>query len=48
MNSRTSVAALGSRGKLGFRVTGKLIGAGCDMRAIEIGNPGPTIFGKST
>jgi hypothetical protein len=36
----TSVAILGSGGKMGFRVTKKLVDAGYDVRAIEIGEAG--------
>lgn len=36
----TSVAVLGSGGKMGFRVTKKLIDAGYDVRAVEIGDAG--------
>jgi hypothetical protein len=36
----TSVAILGSGGKMGFRVTKKLVDAGYDVRAIEIGDAG--------
>ena len=35
-----SVAVLGSGGKMGFRVTRKLVDAGYDVRAIEIGEAG--------
>lgn len=35
-----SVAILGSGGKMGFRVTKKLVDAGYDVRAIEIGEAG--------
>ncbi|WP_062226634.1 phosphogluconate dehydrogenase C-terminal domain-containing protein [Aureimonas frigidaquae] len=35
-----SVAILGSGGKMGFRITRKLVDAGYDVRAIEIGEPG--------
>jgi D-apionate oxidoisomerase len=35
-----SVAVLGSGGKMGFRVTRKLIDAGYDVRAVEIGDAG--------
>jgi hypothetical protein len=37
---KTSVAVLGSGGKMGFRVTRKLVDAGYDVRAVEIGEPG--------
>lgn len=37
---KTSVAILGSGGKMGFRVTKKLVDAGYDVRAIEIGDAG--------
>lgn len=36
----TSVAILGSGGKMGFRVTKKLVGAGYDVRAVEISEAG--------
>lgn len=36
----TSVAVLGSGGKMGFRVTKKLVDAGYDVRAVEIGETG--------
>ena len=36
----TSVAVLGAGGKMGFRVTGKLIGAGYDVRAVDVGEAG--------
>ncbi|WP_279480169.1 phosphogluconate dehydrogenase C-terminal domain-containing protein [Aureimonas sp. SK2] len=36
----TSVAILGSGGKMGFRVTRKLVDAGYDVRAVEIGEAG--------
>lgn len=36
----TSVAILGSGGKMGFRVTKKLVDAGYDVRAVEIGETG--------
>lgn len=36
----TTVAVLGSGGKMGFRVTKKLVDAGYDVRAIEIGEAG--------
>ena len=36
----TSVAVLGAGGKMGFRVTRKLIDAGYDVRAVEIGEAG--------
>ena len=36
----TSVAVLGSGGKMGFRVTKKLVVAGYDVRAVEIGDAG--------
>lgn len=36
----TTVAVLGSGGKMGFRVTKKLVDAGYDVRAIEIGQAG--------
>ena len=35
-----SVAVLGSGGKMGFRVTRKLVDAGYDVRAVEIGEAG--------
>ncbi|PZO78494.1 MAG: semialdehyde dehydrogenase [Mesorhizobium amorphae] len=35
-----SVAVLGSGGKMGFRVTKKLVDAGYDVRAVEIGDAG--------
>jgi hypothetical protein len=35
-----SVAVLGSGGKMGFRVTKKLVEAGYDVRAVEIGDAG--------
>ncbi|MFB2553215.1 phosphogluconate dehydrogenase C-terminal domain-containing protein [Ensifer soli] len=35
-----SVALLGAGGKMGFRVTRKLVEAGYDVRAVEIGAPG--------
>ena len=37
---KTSVAVLGSGGKMGFRVTKKLVDAGYDVRAVEIGDAG--------
>lgn len=37
---KTSVAILGSGGKMGFRVTKKLVEAGYDVRAVEIGDAG--------
>jgi len=37
---KTSVAILGSGGKMGFRVTKKLVDAGYDVRAVEIGDAG--------
>lgn len=36
----TSIAVLGSGGKMGFRVTRKLVDAGYDVRAVEIGEAG--------
>lgn len=36
----TTVAVLGSGGKMGFRVTKKLVDAGYDVRAVEIGDAG--------
>ena len=38
--SNLPVAVFGSGGKMGFRVTRKLIDAGCDVRAVEIGEAG--------
>lgn len=40
MTSNISVAVLGSGGKMGFRVTRKLVEAGYDTRAVEIGEAG--------
>jgi len=40
MNMATSVAVLGSGGKMGFRITKKLHEAGYDLRAVEIGEAG--------
>lgn len=37
---KTSIAILGSGGKMGFRITTKLIAAGYDVRAVEIGEAG--------
>lgn len=37
---KTSVALLGAGGKMGFRVTRKLVDAGYDVRAVEIGDAG--------
>lgn len=37
---KTSVAVLGSGGKMGFRITKKLFDAGYDLRAVEIGEAG--------
>lgn len=37
---KRSVAVLGAGGKMGFRVTGKLVEAGHDVRAVEIGAAG--------
>jgi D-apionate oxidoisomerase len=37
---KTSIAILGSGGKMGFRITKKLVDAGYDVRAIEIGDVG--------
>lgn len=42
-----SVAVLGSGGKMGFRVTGKLIAAGYDVRAVEIGEAGRARLGAA-
>ena len=36
----TSIAILGSGGKMGFRITRKLVDAGYDVRAVEIGEAG--------
>lgn len=36
----TSIAILGSGGKMGFRITRKLMDAGYDVRAVEIGEAG--------
>lgn len=36
----TSIAILGSGGKMGFRITRKLVDAGYDVRAVEIGDAG--------
>lgn len=38
----TAIAILGSGGKMGFRITRKLVEAGYDVRAIEIGEAGRT------
>ena len=40
MNASTSIAILGSGGKMGFRITKKLVDAGYDVRAVEIGDAG--------
>ena len=37
---KTAIAILGSGGKMGFRITRKLVDAGYDVRAIEIGDAG--------
>ena len=37
---KTSIAILGSGGKMGFRITRKLVDAGYDVRAVEIGEAG--------
>ena len=37
---QTAIAILGSGGKMGFRITRKLVDAGYDVRAIEIGDAG--------
>lgn len=37
---KTSIAILGSGGKMGFRITTKLVKAGYDVRAVEIGDTG--------
>ncbi|WP_119389480.1 phosphogluconate dehydrogenase C-terminal domain-containing protein [Taklimakanibacter lacteus] len=37
---KASIAILGSGGKMGFRITRKLIDAGYDVRAVEIGEAG--------
>jgi D-apionate oxidoisomerase len=39
-NKTISVAILGSGGKMGFRITRKLMDAGYDVRAVEIGDTG--------
>lgn len=36
----TSIAILGAGGKMGFRITQKLVGTSYDVRAIDIGEPG--------
>src|SRR5690606_5325972 len=36
----TSIAILGSGGKMGFRITRKLMDAGYDVRAVDIGEAG--------
>ena len=40
MTTTTSIAILGSGGKMGFRITKKLVDAGYDVRAVEIGDVG--------
>jgi D-apionate oxidoisomerase len=37
---KTSIAILGAGGKMGFRITRKLVDAGYDVRAVEIGEAG--------
>ena len=37
---KTSIAIFGSGGKMGFRITRKLVDAGYDVRAVEIGDAG--------
>ena len=37
---KTSIAILGSGGKMGFRITRKLVDAGHDVRAIEVAEAG--------
>src|SRR4051812_265512 len=44
---RISVAVLGAGGKMGFRVTRKLIEAGYDVRAVEIGEAGRKRLGEA-
>jgi hypothetical protein len=39
-NQDTSIAILGSGGKMGFRITKKLVDAGYDVRAVEIADVG--------
>jgi D-apionate oxidoisomerase len=39
-SSKASIAVLGAGGKMGFRVTSKLVDAGYDVRAVEIGDAG--------
>ena len=42
-----AIAVLGSGGKMGFRITRKLIDAGHDVRAIEIGEAGRARLGEA-
>src|SRR4051794_16898149 len=44
---KRSVAVLGAGGKMGFRVTKKLVDAGYDVRAVEIAPPGQARLGEA-